>query len=442
MNTTSPQRADDELQQTALFLLEYASAQLAAGGQTLRVARTLDRLAKCFGYVCHATFLSRHVTMTLSQTGMMPVTLVGTVPNMGLNFRQLVALNNLSWLAHDRNLSFAEVRGRFGSIMAMRRYHPGFVLLAASIANASFCRLFGGDCIAMLLVFAGTIIALGLRQFMDKRHAAPCLSFMISSFIASIFVAAGTLTDITDTPQVAIGSSVLFLIPGVPMINSTLDLLTVFPLMAFSRLVRSCMLVSCIGLGLGCTLFITGLEMEPVVRLNAGANLCLDLCLDAFLAALASMGFAILSNPGAFVIVAGGFLAAVGHALRLYLLLTMQTGIISASLISALVIGVLCVILAKRFHIPGEFFSFLALLPMIPGMYAYDVILSTINFMNTSAVMEATPYLVTLIKDFLTVMFILCAMALGAITPLLVQHLFSDSEKYRQKLYANGKQYS
>ncbi len=62
--------------------------------------------------------------------------------------------------------------------------------------------------------------------------------------------------------------------------------------------------------------------------------------------------------------------------------------------------------------------------------------------MNTSAVMEATPYLVTLIKDFLTVMFILCAMALGAITPLLVQHLFSDSEKYRQKLYANGKQYS
>lgn len=413
----------------AFFLLDYASAQLAAGAQTLRVSRSVHRIARRFEQVCHATFLSRHITMTIGVKDSIPVTLVGTVPKMGLNFSRLVALNKLSWQTLDENLSFAEVLGRFNTIMSTPRFRPVTVLLAASCANAAFCRLFGGDIVAMLLVLAGTMIALLFRQFLDRLHAAPCLSFMLAALVSSLLVAAGTLTGISTTPQIAIGASVLFLIPGVPMINSTLDLLTGFPLMAFSRLVRSGMLVSCIGLGIGCTLFITHLEMSVLSSGLPVDNIWLGLAVDGIFAAVASMGFATFSNPDVFLIGASGVLAALGHAFRFYLLQTTDIGIISASFFAALLIGVICVAMAKRFHIPGEFFSFLALLPMIPGMYAYGVILSTIQFMDAQTVTAAMPHLVMLARDFLAALFIMCAMALGAIAPLLVQHIVIISSK-------------
>lgn len=427
-NSGNPMRANAvPAQNLAVFLLEYSAAQIASGGQTLRAARSAARISKCFGYSCHATFLSRHITMTVSAKGQMPVTMVGTVPNMGLNFRQLVALNKLSWHCLDEKPSFAESQARFHEITAMPRFARPVVLFGAALANASFCRLFGGDMMAMLLVFVGTLVALSLRQFMDKHHAAPCLSFMIAAFVASMIVA--ILSGFCSTPQIAIGTSVLFLIPGVPMINSTLDLLTGYPLMAFSRLVRSGMLVCCIGLGLGSTLFLTNLEMGSITPIPPVNNIWIDLALDGMFAALASAGFATLSNPGLFLVCCGGGLAALGHAFRFYLLQAGLMGIIPASLLAAFIIGVACVGFSRRFHIPGEFFSFLALLPMIPGMYAYGVILSTIQFMSIPAPLEAMPHLVELVRDFLSVLFIMCAMALGAIAPLLAQHFILSKDK-------------
>ena len=70
--------------------------------------------------------------------------------------------------------------------------------------------------------------------------------------------------------------------------------------MSFSRLVRSGMLVSCIGLGLGCTLFITNLEMGSLTPAFPITNLWPDLVFDGIFAAVASMGFAVLSNPRPF----------------------------------------------------------------------------------------------------------------------------------------------
>lgn len=414
-----------DMQRLALFLLEYASAQQGAGAQTLRVARSADRLAGSFDCSCRATFLSRHVIMTVADPCGKHVTMIGVVPPMGLNFSRLEALNRLSWTALDNKLNLEEVITRFHAIMARPRFRPGVVLLGASFAAAAFCRLFGGDIPAMSLVFFAALIALGFRQKLDKQQVAPCLSFMLAAFIAGLLVALGVRAGISRTPQIALGTSVLFLIPGVPMINSALDLLTGFPLMAFSRLVRSGMLVSCIGLGLGSTLYITGLDMGSVIPPPPVTHLCFDLALDGVFAAIASIGFAVLSNPGYFVMAAAGILAALGHSFRFYLLQAGGMGIIPASLLAALLIGTASAGLAKRFHIPGEFFSFPALLPMIPGMYAYNAILSTIRFMNVDTAAEAGVHLVAMTKDCLSVLFIMCAMALGAIAPLLAQHAWA-----------------
>ena len=73
--------------------------------------------------------------------------------------------------------------------------------------------------------------------------------------------ALGVYFDWGTTQDVALGTSVLFLIPGVPLINSILDILEGHVLIGFSRAINAAILIICIALGLSMTLLILGKEV-------------------------------------------------------------------------------------------------------------------------------------------------------------------------------------
>ena len=64
-----------------------------------------------------------------------------------------------------------------------------------------------------------------------------------------------------DTPEIALGSSVLYLVPGIPYINSVSDMLGGHYLCAFSRLMNGVVLTVCLSLGLICGLLILNLDI-------------------------------------------------------------------------------------------------------------------------------------------------------------------------------------
>ena len=105
----------------------------------------------------------------------------------------------------------------------------------------------------------------------------------------------------------------------------------------------------------------------------------LDLLSDGFFAAIAAIGFGAISDPPmrAFPVIA--LLAAVGHAFRFAL---MQAGldIASASLCASVVIGVGSLLLGGRILCPMTVLFIPALLPMIPGMYAYKTVFALLLF--------------------------------------------------------------
>ena len=81
------------------------------------------------------------------------------------------------------------------------------------------------------------------------------ISVTACSFIASLIGAAALYFKLGDTSSVALASSVLFLIPGVPLINSVIDILEGYTLMGISRMVGSFIIIICIALGLAATLY-------------------------------------------------------------------------------------------------------------------------------------------------------------------------------------------
>ena len=96
---------------------------------------------------------------------------------------------------------------------------------------------------------------------------------------------------------------------------------------------------------------------------------------DGFFAAVAAIGFAAISRPPKQAYIWCALIAAVGHSTRF--LLQHQTtfpqlqGIVIATTLASLVVGILAVLCSPIAKMPAETCLYPALLPMIPGMYAY-----------------------------------------------------------------------
>lgn len=92
---------------------------------------------------------------------------------------------------------------------------------------------------------------------------------------------------------------------------------------------------------------------------------------DALFAAIAAIGFAAISRPPRRAYLWCALIAAAGHSARFVLMNCCDMHIAAASAIASFIVGMMAVFLSPVAKMPAETCFFPALLPMIPGMYAY-----------------------------------------------------------------------
>lgn len=148
----------------------------------------------------------------------------------------------------------------------------------------------------------------------------------------------------------------------------------------------------------------------------------LNILQDGFFAALAAIGFASISNPPRKAYAYCALIAAVGHAIRY----TLTSGelfslhIIPASALAAFAIGLLAVIMAPKAKFPAETCFFPALLPMIPGMYAYRAVDALLLCLYHPEDPLFTHYLSLLCSNGMTCCFIILGMVVSATMPVFL----------------------
>ncbi|MCK9410854.1 MAG: threonine/serine exporter family protein [Prolixibacteraceae bacterium] len=139
-----------------------------------------------------------------------------------------------------------------------------------------------------------------------------------------------------------------------------------------------------------------------------------------FWAGLAALGFAILFNVPQRTLVVIWAMGALGGLLK-FILLGMEVNIVLASLTGASLIGVLSVYAAHNKHAPPLVFSIPSVIPMVPGAFAYRMMLGCMELVGTSSNTET--YLKTLAEttnNGLKAIFILIALSAGVAIPMLV----------------------
>ena len=242
-----------ELTEILDFIADYATYLLASGVHTSRVIRNSQRIGQSQGVDIQLSSFQKSTILTVRDdaTGE-AVTRVVKIPALPISFERNSDLSALSWDACDLRLSLAEIRRRYDEIVARPRLDPIFTLILVGLANASFCRLFGGEWCAVGIVFTATLLGFYLKQRMQAKGFNHYVIFIASAFAASMYASVAMIFDTTS--EVAIATSVLYLIPGVPLINGVIDIVEGHVLIGCSRLIGALLLILCIAVGLSVTL--------------------------------------------------------------------------------------------------------------------------------------------------------------------------------------------
>lgn len=248
-----------DIQATTDFLIDYTIKMLGIGTYTARVEKCVGRIAQAYGYEVSLTLFVRHFTISVMdpRDNSLRRTYVKTSPVAPISFHMISELSALSWQIYDENLPLSKARESFAEIVSYKNNSFAKTLIFISFANAAFCQLFGGDLGSIVSVFVATFVGFYLRFWLIKFGLNVKAQYIIVSFVASYIAYLGVHYGVSATPDVAIGSSILFLMPGVLLINSVFDILNENMLVGISRGLSTAILILCIAVGVYMTLSIS-----------------------------------------------------------------------------------------------------------------------------------------------------------------------------------------
>lgn len=251
------------LKEIAKFFSAYAGTLLSSGATTMRIERKLRQMAEAWQVKAEFTILPTNVILNIwDASGEHSYSCISPLVHGALSFDMITRLSRLSDDVFTQSLEPAEAVRRFEAVKAVPRFSAFAVLVLASAANASFCRLFGGDWPAIAIVFIATFCGFFVKQRLSGWKVDYRAVTIISGLTAAVISSAGyVFSGISATPDIALGTSVLYLVPGVPFCNFVNDLLYGHYVCALSRFIHAMMITVCLSIGLVLALLLLNIRM-------------------------------------------------------------------------------------------------------------------------------------------------------------------------------------
>ena len=238
-----------KLGQTTELLAEIATLLISCGSNTRRVSRNVNRIANKIGYDCDIFYSYSAVVLTVKDHSTGEVqTLVHTIPGYGVHFGIVSEISILSWQVVEQNLDFDEIRDELQRIKNLPHYHKYFMFVFVAIAGGSLARIFGGTYIEFFVTFLATFTGLVGRSFFQKRKFNPFISWLFAAYISVSVVNVFRLAGI-DSISNGLAACVLWLIPGVPLINGFIDILSGHIVSGIAKLISAAVSIFMIALG-------------------------------------------------------------------------------------------------------------------------------------------------------------------------------------------------
>ena len=151
-------------------------------------------------------------------------------------------------------------------------------------------------------------------------------------------------------------------------------------------------------------------------------------------AGIAAIGFAILFNVPRRTIYSIWGLGAIGGLIK-FTAMYFEFGIVFASFLGATVIGIISIKMAHLRNSPPLVFSIPSVIPMVPGFFAYKMMLGLIALTSIENTDAYTQTLIETVNNGAKTMFILISLGTGVAIPMLL----SRKESVKKSKYNKNK---
>ncbi|WP_421919999.1 threonine/serine ThrE exporter family protein [Marinifilum sp.] len=247
----------NDIQEIGMILLRIGSMLQSSGACTARIRIILQRIACSFNMHVNVLITHRAIILTLLNQQEEPVfNSVKRTASPGVNFKIVSGISRMSMSVESCRWELSRINSELNTLANTPHYHRIIVLSAVSLAGSSFCFLTGGNPFSMAICFIATFIGLFVRQEATRIHLNPYMCVYLAAFGATL--TAGTFRFFLPEAGLEQGfaTSVLFLIPGVPLINSFTDFIDGNLLNGMIRLINGLVISFMIAIGMICSILI------------------------------------------------------------------------------------------------------------------------------------------------------------------------------------------
>ena len=367
------------LQEKASLVGRVGLMMLSVGTGAWRVRASMNKIARSLNIVCNADIGLLSIEYTCTENGQ-TYTNALSLSTTGINTDKLNELEHFADGFHDRVskysiTQFHRILDKFDEMP--HNYKAYNLALASALACCGFTFLLGGGAVEMILAFFGA----GVGQFVRKKFierkitllanvtagvAAACCTY------ALLFKLAVMLFGIAESHQAGYICSMLFVIPGFPVVTGVIDISKLDMRSGLERLAYAILIIVMATLTGWTTSMILDfhpqdfeeLQLDPLVK-------CIIRIITSFCGVY---GFSFLYNSKRKMAVTAGLIGMTANTLRLELIDFTGMPPATAAFIGALTAGLLASAIKKYIGYPRISITVPSIVIMVPGMFMYKAV--------------------------------------------------------------------
>ncbi len=349
---------------------------LSVGTGAWRVRASMNKIARALGIICNADIGLLTIECTCIENGESHTSEI-TLSTTGVNTDKL---NELEHFADG----FAERAGRYSVVQFHRildkisqippNYKAWNLALAAGLACCGFTFLLGGGAVEMLLAFFGAGVGMYVRKKLLERHitllanvaagvAAACVTYLL------LFRLFEAIFSVSIVHQAGYICSMLFVIPGFPLITGGIDLAKLDLRSGLERITYAMLIIIMATI----TGWVVALLMHsyPADLSEPDMNPVLRCVLRLICSFCGVYGFSFLFNSKRKMAVCAGLIGMIANTVRLELIDFTPVPAAVAAFIGAMLAGLMASAIKSHSGYPRITLTVPSIVIMVPGMFLY-----------------------------------------------------------------------
>ena len=373
-NTTPAINAS--LKEKATLVGRVGLMMLSVGTGAWRVRASMNKISRALNITCTADIGLLAIEYTCIENGE-TYTNALSLNTTGVNTDKLNYLEEFADGFHDRAGKYSVEQ--FHRILDKFQDMPGNYKawnlgLASAIACCAFTFLLGGGAVEMICAFFGAGVGNFVRKKLLEKHitllanvtvgvASACCVYVLLLKIAEIII------GVSNIHQAGYICSMLFVIPGFPLITGGIDLAKLDLRSGLERVTYALLIIIMATLTGWLTATIFNFHPSEFKETEIGPVLMLVFRLVTSFCGV--YGFSLMFNSPRKMAFTAGIIGMIVNTLRLELIDFTPIPVSTAAFIGSLCAGLLASMLKKKIGYPRITLTVPSIVIMVPGMFMY-----------------------------------------------------------------------